>query len=128
MRLNDAIMKGCQIAPIKISDRWHDSNNNEACTLGAAILGIRSKEENSKWMLINTRIILKEFPELRSKHFGCPEPACNLRALLFDNFVSLISHLTAHRGWSREAIANWLDPRPELHVGMSKEVEELVTV
>jgi len=76
---------------------------------------------------------LQFFPELSKIQESCPQCGDNWGMVHsvsgdFQTLRVLMVHLNNVHKWSREAIAEFADPRPELHVAMPKEEEVLVDV
>lgn len=123
MTLNEAIRKGCQSHPKQVYYVLHDpeKGNDNACILGAAIFGVADTLPSKATRDVNMLKTL--FPEL-VEPAGCPFRCktwahCNdgeMRRTDIKILRDVLAHLNNDHKWSREAIAEWVEPHPELHL------------
>ena len=126
LRLNEVIRRGCALAPKQVYYVPTDGDGT-ACIVGAAWLGAelpqRIAAEGFK-----AGALLVMFPEL-NKPCRCPldcveyvtASANGLVRNLITTLYNTMVHLNNDHRWSREAIAEWADPRPELHLSIPQE-------
>ena len=111
MTLNEAIREGCRVFPKQAFGSYNDGRDGR-CALGAAGEAVGLKASfMGRFMGQCLPGITTVFPELK-KETTCPH--CNQLKWV----IRAIQHLNDHSKWSREAIAEWADPRPDLHVAM----------
>ena len=122
MTINEMIRKGCGMSYHK-TDRteYYTSTDQDgklgACVLGALWLGASAGKPYSEAAVYEETIMLMGKAGLGNVATGswpCPQFTCGDQYCL----TSLCIHLNDDHEWSREAIAEWLDPHPELHISM----------
>jgi len=126
MRFNDAVRAGCKLLPNGVHGDFITYDGKSGCVMGAAIVGAVGVDKlnnhtHHERELFSELIVLARCPVKIEEEYKC-------------SFYSgrstrdVAVHLNNDHGWSREAIAEWVDPRPELHTPMPKEAvkEELV--
>ena len=114
MTLNEAIREGCRVLPQQTEDEG-------ACVLRAAAQGadVRSKSIICPNELPYTELVVR-FPQL-SDTATCPVgriPGTHTPCIHLHKVYQIMYHLNDTHSWSREAIAEWADPHPELHLPM----------
>jgi len=120
MTLNEAIRKGIRLYPIQEFQGDDNDDGKGACVLGALAAGMGYPKQN--WVQASREMGLRE----QNKWTQCPTSHCT--GMRFeDTLHAMAYHLNDYHKWSREAIAEWLDPHPELHQPMPKESEAVVT-
>ena len=116
MTLYEAIRKGSRLFPTQAFGTYKSSGGRR-CALGAAA------EASGVFLLpfgIGAWNLQRPFPELEELTM-CPH--CGKRMQI----ITAIHHLNDYAKWSREAIAEWVDPHPELHEPVSQlAVQQLV--
>jgi len=137
LQLNEAIRKGVVSLPRQAFGSLVSENGKEGCVLGALYLGsgCLTHEEltiglssGSRQIAIGTRITdyLKTV-DLMEEEVTCPVRTCSRTTGGPIKVSNMLVHLNDTHYWSREAIAEWADPRPELHVAMPTPEEAQVT-
>ena len=121
--LNEAIRRGCRMRPQQAFRQLFHGRDG-ACVVGAAVIGGRgydATEEDKSLEPPQFASLVSDLPV----NVSCPHPGCSISAWTGE-IMRLLNN--DHR-WSREAIAEWADPQPELHVQMPKvEAETKVVV
>lgn len=117
MTLNEAIREGCRKAPTQLY--YEFTNSGGACVLGAYWIG-SSSGAGAYWPSgFFSMPLTKEAEELPAM---CPVVGCNgyekVVAGIADTCLAVMRHLNNEHRWTREAIAEWADPHPELHLPM----------
>ena len=129
MQLNEAIRSGCAQSKGQARYVYQDMEGNH-CVMGALLLGIGKL--HAPGMLSNPFVECEVFPELQQAWTVCRDcgiewqDARGLGSLQSWTGVSTIRrtvrnmmvHLNNDHGWTREALAEWADPHPELHIAM----------
>ena len=144
MTFNEAVREGCRLLPNQEFRKFFSIDNKGACVIGSAFEAIMKshggqtccKYENYASFSISEKSFLTliyHFPELELKS-KCPIRKCqSLESTRTENMniFYVCHHLNDYHRWSREAIAEWVDPHPELHISNSEilkqeEMEEIV--
>ena len=121
MTLNEAIRRGCLKFPKQAFNKFHGDDGLSACVIAAVYVG-----DNER------RYTDREFHQSAY----CPVGPCEsftdgllVRSSSPDTVMRVMVHLNNDHRWSREAIAEWADPQPDLHVPMPtvKAPEAVVT-
>jgi len=127
MGFNEAMRAGIKMLPKQVTGSYVLRDKKSGCAIGTAVSGSKGSIDCFYNAMVQA-VIFKTFPEMKSLSLiSCPESSCGAEAPL----EAAIIHLNDFHEWSREAIAEWADPRPELHVSMPSEPvkeRELVTV
>ena len=114
MTLNEAIREGCRLYPRQAFGSLGGEDGIGRCVIGAIKEGVHTL---SACYLGDYG---KMFPEIERMGLPCPE--CHITSNYYNDRFStlwwLLVHLNDTHHWSREAIAEWADPRPDLHVAM----------
>ena len=130
MTLNEAIRKGCRMRE-PIHGEWI-AEDGRCCAVGSILVG----GGVTQGPITKTHVeefLTEEFPEMMRPHsircqktapchFGMtfygtsPDGSFHMRAPLY----CVMSHLFELHNWSREALAEWADPHPELHIPMPR--------
>jgi len=117
MRLNEAIRAGIKLLPKQAFGTWiNPIIKDSGCVLAAVHTGLCGKLNGP----ITFTVMEETLPELKSANIMCP--ACGATGYL----AGIMIHLNDIHTWTREAIAEWADPRPELHVAMPSLTETKV--
>ena len=104
MKLSQAILKGCKIAPSKCLGELF-GEPGEACALGAALLGAGYRPRAGTSENTKTRRLKSTWPFLRShKAFQDASKGFWETDLLYEQIL----HLNDTAMWSRQHIAHWL--------------------
>ena len=118
LSLNEAIRIGCQLRG-ECRDVFINEDG-DCCAIGAAYVGSidRNATLSDTFMYTNWKnSLVSLFPEL-------DKPVTLICKCSHDGgtrkMINIISHLHLTHKWSREAIAEWADPHPELHIPMPK--------
>lgn len=113
MRFNTAMREGIKTLRTQTVGQWF-GGDSDGCALATAIVGtgvqadqVESHQLYAEQMLVNCGLEL-------GKAVACPHPKCEAES----NWINIIMHLNDQHKWSREAIAEWVDPWPELHQPM----------
>ena len=119
MTLNEAIREGCKKFPKQAFGQFADDDGG-ACVNGA--LGVATWGSPFAFLDdIDLRRAIQRYPEI-AVSCACPVVGCEgvpLRCGYHEAPVLRVAaHLNNDHHWSRESIAEWADPHPELHLPM----------
>lgn len=106
MTLADAIRKGAMQRPQAREFMFSRTADVRSCALGAAYEGVYGTVDSGP--ISQAGELCLAFPELNTAHVYCP--TCGEGASLW---YVVGDHLNDSHGWTREAIADWLDSRPD---------------
>jgi len=110
MGFNEAVREGIRRYPRQAFGEFQ--HGDAACLLGT--VGVPEQTQG--------RIV-----DYLSQHFAdipwmlvmaCPHQDCLSRVPRY--LFGVCAHLNDHHHWTREAIVEWVDPRPELHLAMPR--------
>jgi len=119
MRFNDAVRAGIKRLPVQVFRHLWSDDKKGGCILGAAYDGMQLSR--SDVMFKGLGMSQLQVWELTGP-YTCPFSCDRGYWGTINTLADVIVHLNNDHQWTREAIAEWADPRPELHVG-TKEVE-----
>ena len=112
MTLNEAIRTGCHLL-VECRDGCIVAQKG-GCVLGAAYVGLLGYVPHGNMLMCDVMPELgRAFPELYEL-VAIP----TLSSARIHSLHSAISYLHYMEHWTREAIAEWADPHPELHEPM----------
>lgn len=122
MTLNEAIRRGCRKHPMQNYEVY--VKGETACVLGAAFVG----SDTWRQMLCREKELLAEQFPLLLESYPCPLKCATTTYThdlypendFYGTLLHTMSHLNDDHRWTREAIAEFVDPYPELHLPMPK--------
>jgi len=125
VKLNEAIRAGCKLRPKQTYSRLFKDKDG-GCVIGAVMIGtgvadFGSNPANTTHISeINYDQLKAKIPILQEITVPiCPHPGCKLERIGYNLWNTMV-HLNNNHKWTREAIAEWADPRPELHIGLKQ--------
>ena len=119
MTLNEAIREGGKKFPRQVVAVFSDGDGG-ACVNGALAWSLLG-DAFGLCADLTFAAVRKTHPEVEHS-CACPAPGCFGVPARYGYesapLLRVMAHLNNDHGWSREAIAEWADPRPDLHVAM----------
>lgn len=126
MNINEAIRAGCCILTRQVDGDFDDGQGG-GCVLGAAFLGALGTTQGTFAASFMARAGAA-LPDLKLR-VSCPQCGIARPSWCSDSnpyleagwfAAPILVHLNNDHQWTREAIAEWLDPHPELHVSTAE--------